>query len=399
MVTIRGFVRSVLGCGLAFSSAPDVFAQDASGLDEVVVTGSRVGRTTFDTPNPVTVLSAEDIDKLGLTNVGAVMAQLPQNSNFFASNNVGLGNFNVGAQLANLRGLNPYFGTRTLTLVDTRRVVPTTTGGAVDITLIPSMLVGRTEVVTGGASAVYGSDAVAGVVNILLDTKLQGFKAQADYAQTGSGDGGEKHFSAAYGTDFAKGLGHVIIGAEYQKTDSIGLCSSVRDWCADSYGMYTNTDYATPGTPGYGQPHYVIGPNAKFGNTAQTGVLAPCLAFAGVCIGAPQVQFNAAGTAVSPYNKGLYATGAGFFGFRQGGDGSGVGAYDTTTMRPSIERYTTMAHVDFQVTDATQSFFELSYAKSEAENPIANGAIGPYSLEIFKDGYVGTFIAPDNAFL
>src|SRR6185437_12498519 len=122
---------------------------DNSQLSEVVVTGSRVARSTFTTANPVTVLGSKDIERLGLVNVGDVLGELPQNSNFFAANNVGLGNFNVGAQLANLRGLNPFFGTRTLTMIDTERVVPQATGGGVDITLIPSMLVARTEVVTG----------------------------------------------------------------------------------------------------------------------------------------------------------------------------------------------------------------------------------------------------------
>jgi outer membrane receptor protein involved in Fe transport len=368
-------------------------------IDEVVVTGSRVAKSTFTTPNPVTVVDSKDIEALGLTNVGAVMAQLPQNSNFFAGNNVGLGNFNVGAQLANLRGLNPFFGTRTLTLIDTRRVVPTTTGGGVDITLIPSMLVGRTEVVTGGASAIYGSDAVAGVVNIILDTRLQGFKGAADYSQTTHGDGGDTHLSGAYGSGFAGDRAHFVIGAEYEKSESIGICSSVRDWCAKSYGLFTNPNYATPGAPGYQQPHYIIGPNAKFGNTSDTGVLAPCLVFAGVCIAGPQLNFNAAGTAVTPYDKGQYALGAGFFGFRQGGDGNGIGAYDATTMRPEVKRYTTMGHVDFDFNDSVSSFLEASYAKSEAANPVANGAIGPYSLEIFPNGYVGSYIAPDNAFL
>src|SRR5262249_33307638 len=157
--------------------------------------------STFNTPNPVTVLDSKDIANLGLTNVGDVLGELPQNSNFFAPNNVGLGNFNVGAQLANLRGLNPFFGTRTLTLIDTQRVVPQATGGGVDITLIPSMLVRKVEVVTGGASAVYGSDAVAGVVNILLDKQLNGFKGQADYGQTSHHDGGDSHFSLAYGSE------------------------------------------------------------------------------------------------------------------------------------------------------------------------------------------------------
>src|SRR5665213_490843 len=195
----------------------------AESLEEVVVTGSRVSRSTFNTPNPVTVLDQKDIENLGLVNTGDVLAELPQNSNFFSAANVGLGNFNVGAQLANLRGLNPFFGTRTLTLVDTERVVPTATGGGVDVTLIPSMLVARTEVVTGGASAIYGSDAVAGVVNIILDHNLNGFKGQADYGETKYGDGGASHFSVAYGSDLADGRAHFIVGSEYQNSESIGI--------------------------------------------------------------------------------------------------------------------------------------------------------------------------------
>src|SRR5690349_21489217 len=250
---VRTYVRTlcpyivILGTtvGSEVALAQDADTPNKGGsLEEVVVTGSRVGRSTFTTPNPVTVMDSKDIENLGLVNVGEVLSQLPQNSNFFAANNVGLGNFNVGAQLANLRGLNPFFGTRTLTLIDTERVVPTATGGGVDVTLIPSMLVARTEVVTGGASAVYGSDAVAGVVNIILDRKLNGFKAQADYGATSHGDGGSSHFSVGYGSDFADSRAHFIVGAEYQKSDAIGLCSQVRDWCKSGSGLFTNTLYA-----------------------------------------------------------------------------------------------------------------------------------------------------------
>ncbi|MGZ3367466.1 MAG: TonB-dependent receptor plug domain-containing protein, partial [Caulobacteraceae bacterium] len=145
------------------AAAKSTTSANGQAVDEVVVTGSRIVRSTFNTPNPVTVIDQQQIQKLNLTNAGDVIAQLPQNSNFFSGNNVGLGNFNVGAQLANLRGLNPFFGTRTLTLMNTQRIVPTTTGGAVDVTLIPSQLIGRVDTETGGASAVYGSDAVAGV--------------------------------------------------------------------------------------------------------------------------------------------------------------------------------------------------------------------------------------------
>jgi outer membrane receptor protein involved in Fe transport len=367
-------------------------------LSEVVVTGSRVGRSTFTTPNPVTVLDATDIQNLGLTNVGEVLGELPQNSNFFAANNVGLGNFNVGAQLANLRGLNPFFGTRTLTMIDTERVVPTATGGGVDITLIPSMLVARTEVVTGGASAVYGSDAVAGVVNIILDKKFDGFKLQADYGQTSHHDGGDPHFSLGYGHDLFDGRAHVIFGAEYENSEDIGICSQVRDWCKSQQGLYTNTGYATNG-----QPHYIIGPNGTLANQSLTGVLTPCnVPVPGVCIPTgPQYNFNSAGTAATPFSPGAYVDGAGVFGFSQGAGTTGVGAYDGTTLKPSVKRWTSLADIDFKVTDNLTTFLQISYARSFAVNPVANGAIGPIALEVAPGVYVplSSQIQPGNAYL
>jgi outer membrane receptor protein involved in Fe transport len=365
----------------------------------IIVTGSRVGRSTFDTSSPVTVLDAQVIDDLNLNNVGEVVAQLPSNSNFFAPNNVGLGNFNVGAQLVNLRGLNPFFGTRTLTLVDTRRVVPTTTGGGVDITLMPSMLVARTETVTGGASAIYGSDAIAGVVNIILDTKLQGLKAQADFSQTWRGDGDDLHFSGAYGTGFAADRGHIVVGVEYDKQDAIGICSEVRGWCSDRYAMFTNTGYLTNG-----QPHYIIGDRAYSANTSLTGFLAPCTVYAGACVNVPAVsgapfQLTNDGAGIQPFDRGLYSPGAGFFGFRQGGDALAVGAYDTTTMRPSVRRWTALAHLTYDLTDTISGFVEGSYANTKGVNPVANGSIGPYALEVGNYVYVGSHIAQDNAYL
>jgi outer membrane receptor protein involved in Fe transport len=378
-------------------------AADAnSAVQEVVVTGSRVMRSTFTAPNPLTVISQQDIQKLNLTNVGDIIGELPQNSNFFAGNNVGLGNFNVGAQLANLRGLNPFFGTRTLTMLDTQRVVPTTTGGGVDVTLIPSMLVGRTETVTGGASAVYGSDAVAGVVNIILDTKLQGFKATADYGQTTYGDGGDYHASAAFGDGFAGGRGHFVIGGEFEHSEAIGICSQLRSWCATNYAEYTNTNYNTPGAPGYGQPHYVLGNGGTAANESRTGVLAPCLPVPGVCVSpAPQMQFNASGSALVPYTPGLYSAGAGFFGSQQGGDPNSVGAYDTTTMRPDVRKYSVLGHADYDITPSITGSIEGWFARSNAVNPVANGAIGPYSLQVAAapNVYVGNPITADNAYL
>ncbi len=110
---LKSIVSAIALAASSHAAAQEVAPANAApplsdaAAQEIVVTGSRLGRSTFTTPNPVTVLNSEDIEKLGLTNVGDIVAQLPSNSNFFAANNVGLGNFNVGAQLVNLRGLNP----------------------------------------------------------------------------------------------------------------------------------------------------------------------------------------------------------------------------------------------------------------------------------------------------
>ena len=153
-----------------------------SNLDEVTVTGSRIKRDGFEAPTPLTVIGVEQMERLGQTNVAEVLASIPQNISTQSETTAGVfPTANVGSNFANLRGLNPVAGTRTLTLLDSRRFVPTSDGGAVDLNVIPSALIQRIESVTGGASAAYGSDAVGGVVNVILDKDFTGLKAQLDY--------------------------------------------------------------------------------------------------------------------------------------------------------------------------------------------------------------------------
>ncbi|HEY8520004.1 MAG TPA: TonB-dependent receptor [Gammaproteobacteria bacterium] len=377
--------RTSLSLALAAALSQAAVAQEPR--EEIIVTGSRVSRSGFDSPQPLTSIDSQQIENLGLVNVGDVVRTMPQNTPFFTETNVGIGNFNVGSQLANLRGLNPFFGTRTLTLVDTKRVVPQTEGGAVDLTLIPSMLVARTEVVTGGASAQYGSDAIAGVVNVILDKELEGFRAQIDYGQTGEGDGGDTHGSFAFGTSFAEdGRGHFLAGIEYQKQDRIGPCSQNRDWCREAWGIQNNTGFAT----GNGLPNFVVRPGAKQ-TTSRYGVIQPCLTAACAApppapppLGAP-LTFNADGTDVAPFDLGSPGVG---FGARIGGDGDLLG-YDTSNIRPEVERYSALAHVSFDLSDRLRWFGEVAYANSDAVSIPANGGLGPTGLRI----------QPDNAFL
>jgi iron complex outermembrane recepter protein len=365
----NGLLAAAVAAAMA---GPQIASAQQQPTEEVIVTGSRVSRSGFDTPQPVTAINAEQIQNLGLVNVGDIARTMPQNTPFFAETNVGVGNFNVGAQLANLRGLNPFFGTRTLTLVDTRRVVPNSEGSAVDLTLIPSMLVERMEVVTGGASAAYGSDAIAGVVNVLLDKDLEGFKAQVDFGQTTESDGEDMHASFGFGMPFGEGdRGHVLIGAEFQQQDPIGPCATTRDWCAESWAIHTNPGFAA----GNGLPNFVVAPDSKL-PTTETGVFTPN--------GGVQQQFNEDGTALVPYDPGQFS---GFF-TRLGGDGS-LSSYSLSNVRPKIERQALMAYMSYDLSDSLEFFAEVNRASSDSVSDPANGALGPF---------LG-LIAPDNAFL
>lgn len=356
----------------AAMAGPQLASAQERAAEEVIVTGSRVSRSGFDTPQPVTAIDFEQIENLGLVNAGDIARTMPQNTPYFSETNVGVGNFNVGAQLANLRGLNPFFGTRTLTLVDTRRVVPNSEGSAIDLTLIPSMLVERMEVVTGGASAAYGSDAIAGVVNVILDKDLEGFKAQVDFSRTTENDGDDTHASFGFGTAFGEGdRGHLLVGAELQEQDSIGPCATNRDWCAESWAIHTNEEFST----GNGLPNFVVAPDSKLPPT-ETGLFTPT--------GGVQQQFTADGRDLMPFDPGRFS---GFF-TRLGGDGS-LSSYSLSNVRPEIERRTLMAYTSYDISGSLEFFAEVNSSSSDSVSDPANGALGP----------VEALIAPDNAFL
>jgi len=216
-----------LSCAAAHAQTPPSTGNDQAAapqaLDEVTVTGSRIRRTTdFTTANPTTVVDASYLQNLGIVNVGAAITQLPSNISNNTPTTTGNANFFTGSTIANLRGLNPFFGSRTLTLVNTRRFVPTNQGDGVDLNFIPSLLIDRLDSVTGGASAAYGSGAIAGVQNIFLNTKLEGGRADLDYQQSMHSDGQDKHAGLAYGHGFANERGHFVLGGEWEDMDEVG---------------------------------------------------------------------------------------------------------------------------------------------------------------------------------
>ncbi|RME62101.1 MAG: TonB-dependent receptor, partial [Alphaproteobacteria bacterium] len=200
----------------------------ADGSEEIVVTGSRIPRADLAAASPLTVVEEAQVRFSGNLNIERLLNELPQAmpAATTTSNNPGTGTATV-----DLRGLGE---ARTLVLVNGRRHVPTTLDGIVDINQIPAPLVERVEIVTGGASAVYGSDAVSGVVNFIYKDHFEGIEYDASYDISGRGDAGILNTSVTMGGDFAQGRGNVAVHAGYLRRK--GLLADKRDFSAQPLG-------------------------------------------------------------------------------------------------------------------------------------------------------------------
>jgi iron complex outermembrane recepter protein len=225
---------------------PVVYGQGNVGdvLEEIVTTGSRIRASGMDTPNPVTVVTREELDLLAPTTMIEGLAELPQ---FYGSNTTqNPGGFftTTGAGTLNLRGLQ---GKRTLQLLDGRRVVQSTIFGGPDINLFPENVIRTVETVTGGATAAYGTDAVAGVVNFILDTDYEGFRGSAQTGQ--SQNGHNENYEISFGAGFALGeRTHVLLSAERSEQDPIwGNQILDYDWY-QANSLLENPDTANRGT-------------------------------------------------------------------------------------------------------------------------------------------------------
>lgn len=192
---------------------PDAPAADES--DAIIVTGSRIARPDLESNSPINVVSADTIKLSGSANVEDVLRDIPQVVPAYGSQT---NNGNPGVATIDLRNLTEQ---RTLVLVDGKRFVPYDKDGTVDVNMIPTVLIKRVDVVTGGASAVYGSDAVAGVVNFILDDKFTGLNMDAQYGLTAKGDGRQFDSSVTYGTAFGDNRGHFIVNAGYSKQAAV----------------------------------------------------------------------------------------------------------------------------------------------------------------------------------
>ena len=220
-------IRTILACSTAMTvlwGTAAIAQQETGNVEQVTVTGSRVISDIANSPTPVTIISAQDLQATTPTDIPDGLNKLP----VFAGSNVprlagngGGGNGTSGGVPANTLALRNFGVQRTLVLVDGHRAPPTNSDGSVDVDTLPQMLVSRVDVVTGGASAVYGSDAVTGVINFVLDKNFQGFKLDANAGISGYGDGASWKFGSAFGTDLLDGRAHFEGSVRHFQQDSI----------------------------------------------------------------------------------------------------------------------------------------------------------------------------------
>lgn len=248
--------------GTATQAAPS----SPESLESVVITGTRIVRDGYDQPTPVTVVGLEEIQQLSPTNLADYINTLPElaGSATPQSSRTSVSAGGAGLNNLNLRDLGT---TRTLILIDGMRSVGSQSTGIVDINTIPQELVSRVDIVTGGASAQYGSDAVAGVVNFILDKNYTGLKGQIQGGVTTYGDDPSVLASLTAGTGFDDDRGHIIFNFEDER--NAGINGVPRDWAQTGTHIILNPAYKV----GNGQPFQLVLPQTSQDNQTPGGII------------------------------------------------------------------------------------------------------------------------------
>jgi outer membrane receptor protein involved in Fe transport len=321
-------------------------AESGNTVEEVVVTSTRIERTGYQAPTPTTVIGEREIAAKAPANIADLVNQMPA---FAASLTPTNGVSAVSAGLSgintlNLRDLGP---NRTLVLLDGQRVAASTLTGWVDINTFPQALVKRIDVVTGGASAGWGSDAVAGVVNFILDKNFTGLQGEVSGGTTTYGDNGNYKVSLTGGTGFADGHGHVLLSGEVDHSD--GITGVPRPWAYNANLLGVNPNYAA----GNGQPEYITG-FTGFATATPGGIIT-----SGPTKG---TYFGPGGTPLQ-FNYGTVSGN-----FMQGGNSaySYNAIAQSGDLAPRMDRQNIFFRTSFDITGHVQIFGQASYGASHS---------------------------------
>ena len=330
-----------IAIGLALCGSTSVLAADAAPaaaneLDEVTVTGTRIRAvTTMETPTPVAAVTAEELVAMSPTSLTSALVQLPQFYNSTTAENFGATFFqSPGGGSLNLRGIG---SKRTLTLLDGRRVVPASAFGGPDINMFPSQMLKRIEAVTGGASAAYGTDAVSGVVNFILDTRFDGVQFSGQTGFTDLGDAKNQQYSMAFGHQLGDRT-HLLFSAGYMTQDKVNGFAG-RDWY-EACGLIANPSVPSGSTAGESAAVPINVPACDLHSTTASynGMFT-----VGAGANARTYELLDDGNAI-PFNRTVPGS------MQPGGGGVNVALTDTQ-LTPAQNRKNVFAYLDHDVTD------------------------------------------------
>ncbi len=362
-------------------------AEDSAAI---TVTGSRIRRPNLESPLPVTSVGGEEFFQTGDVSVGDKLAELPSIRSTFTQSNSTRFLGTAGLNLLDLRGLGT---ARTLVLVNGRRHVGgdvLNTGVSVDVNTIPADLIDRVDVVTGGNSAVYGSDAIAGVVNFILKTDYDGFQIRAQGGQSKYGDADSYFISALWGTNFADGRGNIALNFEYARRDN--AWADERAWFGH---VLTVVDSDPPGTPNGsdGNPDRILNRDFRSASFSNTGTI--------------RIGGRTNTGAPSPFNCGLdpqgnpyncsylftpdgrltpttgQRTGIGPTGQFIGGNGEDFFSGHQVQVTPQLDRYNINLNAHIEMSPAVVPFFEAKLSRTDS---FGTGASGPF---FYSGGVLG----------
>jgi outer membrane receptor protein involved in Fe transport len=367
-------------------------AAGAGELTEVVVTGSRVVTNGNDSPTPVTVVNVEEMQAV---RPGTVADQLNDMPLFSGSQTQQSGIGNGGANGGNPNGagnvlnLRNFGVTRNLVLYDGHRVSPNSGNGTVDVDMIPQMLLQRVDVVTGGASAVYGADAVTGVVNFVTDTKFKGLKVNASAGRSQQNDDPIYNFGVGAGTDLFGGRGHIMGSYEY-RTDAGIDARSKRDWGNARWFMAQ----VTPPT-GYQNARYLIRDStrqdAAFGGALCAGTGQPTSPVLGACTAASRSYFSAPGV-LSTMDPGIAIPGS-----NRARDGwAGSGSWFDQSLKAALKSHQLFGRFDYDFTDKVHGWFKVAATRNHNEgyaisSPTAQASDNSNQMYVFvSNPYLST---------
>ena len=369
-VLVAAAAVAIPGAAMA-QEAIDYSAEDVASVDEIVVTGTRIRRPQFQGTNPVASVSSEALENAGVTNVTDFLTDSPSlvGSTTLQDNSNGANRGSVGLNLLDLRNLGT---NRTLVLVNGRRHVASQAGStSVDINSIPVALIERVDVMTGGASAIYGADGVSGVVNFVLKKDFEGLDARVQYGTSDQG-GGENYFASVLaGKTILDGRANFTLGLEHSTTERLG--AEERDFSSVSgqESVVVNPNYGQPG-----EYRRMFARNVRYIDTSAGGSVYTNTNFADTLSG---VDFNGNGT---PFQDGQYTSGYSMI----GGDGTQVARFGTDLI-PELKRSSINGTFNIELAPNHYAFGEAKYVNTKTQ------------FEGQPSWDYGLFIPIDNAFM